>query len=207
MVLNRIMKTTLSKAQKVLLALNILIILGFAFYFGTTLNYEFLAYVVAITVITIVLFSTLKYTKFSNGIILGITIWALLHMLGGSVLIDGDVLYAYKIFPFFDGGGEFYILKYDQIVHAFLYGVIGVAFFDLLREVFSIKKHMWLVALIAVLASAGLSSINEIIEFGAVITLPETGVGGYYNTLLDFIFNLGGAIVFVGYKLLRLDKK
>lgn len=197
----------LSRTQKTLLGFNVAIIIGFAFYFGTTLNYEFLAYVVAITVITIVLFSTLKYTKFSNGIILGITIWALLHMLGGSVLIDGDVLYAYKIFPFFDGGGEFYILKYDQIVHGFLYGVVGVAFFNLLREVWNIKTHLWLVALIAILASAGLSSINEIIEFGAVITLPETGVGGYYNTLLDFIFNLGGAIVFVGYKLLRLDKK
>ena len=31
----------------------------------------------------------------------------------------------------------------------------------------------------------------------AVVTLPETGVGGYHNTVLDMIFNLLGAALAV----------
>ena len=38
---------------------------------------------------------------------------------------------------------------------------------------------------------------NEIIEFIAVLTVPETGVGGYENTMLDLVFNLIGGILAV----------
>ncbi len=191
------MNNSLTKPQKILLALNVLVMISFAWYYGKSLNFEFMAYVLVIGFITTALFTTLKYTKFSNGIILGITVWALLHMLGGSVMTSDGVLYAYKIFPFFDGGGEFYILKFDQVVHAFLYGVVGSMFFHLLRNVVCVKNNLWFIALVAIFASAGLSIINEVLEFIAVVILPETGVGGYHNTVLDLIFNLGGAAVFV----------
>ncbi|MCI5108650.1 MAG: DUF2238 domain-containing protein [Candidatus Pacebacteria bacterium] len=187
----------MKKIQKVLLSLNVLIIISFGYYYSTSFNFEFIAYVGLIAVITALLFGTLKTTKFTNGILFGITIWALLHMLGGSVETEYGVLYAYKIFPIFDGGGEFYILKFDQIVHTFLYGVVGLMFLHLLRNFIGIKTNKWLVAFIAIFASAGFSIINEIIEFAAVVILPETGVGGYYNTVLDLIFNLLGSVVAV----------
>lgn len=198
------MKNQLSKSQKILLASNIIIMASFAWYYSRSLNFEFMAYVVVIGLIVAVLFTTLKHTKFSDGIIFGITIWALLHMLGGSVMTSDGVLYAYRMFPIFDGGGDFYILKYDQVVHAFLYGVVGLMFFHLLRNVVGIKKHLWLVAFIAICASAGFSIINEMLEFTAVVILPETGVGGYYNTVLDLIFNFAGAAIFVAAKALSL---
>lgn len=187
----------LNTVQKSLLAANILIVIGFSWYYTQALNYEFLAYAGTIALVTAVLFGTLKWTRFSTGIIFGVTIWGLLHMLGGSILTPDGVLYAYKIFPFFDGGGDFYILKMDQVVHACLYGVVGLMFLHLLREIVGIKTHTALIAATAIFAAAGFSIINEIIEFLAAVNLPETGVGGYHNTLLDMIFNLGGATVAV----------
>ncbi len=186
-----------TQTQKALIGINVAIVLGFGWFYGTALNYEFLAYVGSIAVIMAVLFGTLHLTRFGGGIIAGVTAWALMHMLGGSVQTADGVLYAWKIFPFFDGGGEFYILKFDQVVHAFLYGVVALMFFHLLRQVVGIKTHMWFIAFVAIFASAGFSIINEIIEFLAVVVLPETGVGGYYNTVLDMIFNLAGALVAV----------
>jgi hypothetical protein len=196
----------LHTTQKALLVANIAIVLGFSWYYLQSLNYEFLAYAGTIALVTAVLFGTLKWTRFSTGIILGVTIWGLLHMLGGSVMTADGVLYAYRIFPFFDGGGDFYILKMDQVIHAFLYGVVGLMFFHLLREIIGIKTHTILVATIAIFAAAGFSIINEIIEFLAEVNLQNTGVGGYYNTVLDMIFNLTGATLAVVTKVIFFNK-
>lgn len=188
---------TLTTVQKILLGTNIIIVLGFGWYFFQALNYEFLAYTATIALVTAVLFSTLRWTHFSNTILVGVTIWGLFHMLGGSLMTSDGVLYAYKIYPFFDGGGDLYILKMDQVVHAFLYGVVGLMFFQVLRKVVLPQTSVALVATIAIFAAAGFSIINEIVEFLAVVNLPETGVGGYYNTVLDMAFNLFGALVAV----------
>ena len=188
---------SLTFPQKALLGCNILIVLGFGFYYLQSINYEFFAYAITIAVVTAVLFGTLRWTKFSTGIITGVTLWGIMHMLGGSVQTADGVLYAWRMLPLYDGGGEFFILKFDQFVHAFLYGVVGLMFFHLLREVVGIKTHTALIAATAIFAAAGFSILNEIVEFLAVVTLPETGVGGYYNTVLDMIFNLAGAVIAV----------
>jgi putative membrane protein len=188
---------TLTKMQKLLLAVNVAVVLGFGWYFLQALNYEFVAYAGTIAVVTLLLFGTLRWSRFSNGIILGVTVWGILHMLGGSVMTSDGVLYAWRIIPIFDGGGEFFILKFDQVVHAYLYGVVGLMFYHLLREVVGIKTHTVFIATTAIFAAAGFSIINEIVEFLAVVNIPETGVGGYYNTVLDMIFNLAGATVAV----------
>ena len=41
----------------------------------------------------------------------------------------------------------------------------------------------------------GLGAVNEIIEFIAVLSFPDTNVGGYLNTSLDLVFNALGAMV------------
>jgi len=196
----------LTSTQKGLLAVNVLVVVGFSWYYLQELNYEFLAYAGTIAVVAALLFGTLRWTRFSTTIILGITIWGILHMLGGSVMTTDGVLYAYRIFPFFDGGADFYILKYDQVVHAFLYGVVGLMFYHLLREIVGIKTHVALIAGVAIFAAAGFGIINEIIEFLAEVNLKNTGVGGYENTVLDLIFNLSGAAVAVISKVLFLAK-
>jgi uncharacterized membrane protein YjdF len=191
------MEKSFTTAQKALLAANIALVVGFGIYYLQAFNYEFVAYAGTIAVVTAVLFGTLRYTKFSTTIVAGITLWGLLHMMGGSVMVEGGVLYTYRIYPFFDGGGDFYVLKMDQVIHAFLYGVFGLMFLHVLREIIGIKTHRVLIAGIAIFAAAGFSILNEIVEFTMAVTLPETGVGGYENTVLDLIFNLCGAIIAV----------
>ena len=191
----------LTCTQQFLLGLNVLTVLGLGCYYASTFNYEFLAYVGTIAVVTALLFSTLKTTRFSTGIIAGITAWSVMHMLGGSLMTSDGVLYAYRIIPIFDAGGDFYILKFDQFVHAYLYGVVGLMFLHLLREVVATKTHLVFIGAVAIFAAAGFSIINEIVEFLAVVHLPETGVGGYHNTVLDMMFNLLGAFLAVSVKL------
>ena len=97
-----------------------------------------------------------------------------------------------------DYGGDFYILKYDQVVHFYLYMLVAMMAHHVLSYRFKIPKTSFLLALAAVLTSVGISSLNEIMEFLIAVSLEENGVGGYENAMLDLIFNLSGAIVGVG---------
>jgi putative membrane protein len=178
--------------------------LAFSVFFIRQLNIEFIAYVGVIVFIFALLYATLNKTKIQTSILAGISIWGLLHMLGGSVQTEDGVLYAWKIFPFFDGGGEFYILKFDQFVHAYLYAIVALLFLHLLRNYFGNRHSQLLIAFIAIMAALGVSAINEIIEFIAVLTVPDNGVGGYFNTVLDIIFNFAGALfAVVGFYLFK----
>lgn len=192
-----------SKPQLLILGATLLYLCIFGQYFIRDLNFEFIAYIGLIVGICILLYGTLHITRFPTYILAGISVWGLLHMVGGSVPTRDGVLYAWKVYPFFDGGGEFFILKFDQVVHAGLYGLVALMFMHLLERLYGIRMYRPLTAFIAIMAALGVSAINEIIEFTAVVFIPETGVGGYYNTLLDIIFNFVGALVAtIGYILL-----
>ena len=167
-------------------------------YFLRDSNLEFVIYVGVLVAIFGAVFGTLRYTKLPAYLLVLLAFWGLLHVLGGAVAIDGGVLFGYHIYPFFDGGGEFYILKYDQVVHAYLYGVVALVAHHFVRTVFAVRGHVVLVALIAITASLGVSSLNEIMEFFIALTLERHGIGGYYNAMLDLVFNLAGAVVALG---------
>ena len=49
------------------------------------------------------------------------------------------------------------------------------------------------IVFIAALAGMGFGAINEIVEFMAVLAVPDNGVGGYYNTAIDLVSNAIGA--------------
>ncbi|AFJ03227.1 putative membrane protein (DUF2238) [Methylophaga frappieri] len=183
-----------STSEKVILAFTAFYTTAFAVFFIGEVNIEFIAYVVVIIFIFVLLYGTLDKTKIPAPILAGISLWGLLHMLGGSVQTADGVLYAWKIFPFFDGGGEFYILKFDQVVHAYLYAIIALLFLHLLRNYFGNKHSQLLIGFIAIMAALGVSAVNEMLEFIAVLTVPDNGVGGYHNTLLDIVFNFAGAL-------------
>ena len=131
-----------------------------------------------------------------------------MHVLGGAVETRDGVLFAYRIYPFLDYGGDFYVLKYDQVVHAYLYGVFAVMYYHLLRSMLGIRGYTFAVWFFAILASLGFSSLNEIMEFLIAISLERNGVGGYENAMLDFIFNLSGALIGLSlYRLLAFPEK
>jgi uncharacterized membrane protein YjdF len=163
-------------------------------FFLQDFNLEFVIYVGVIVAAFALLFGTLKTTQFPVYILWLISIWGLMHILGGSVPTPDGVLFAYKIYPFMDYGGDFYILKYDQVVHMFLYGVMTLVFLHVLRHTFNIIGHTWIVVLIALMASMGVSAMNEIMEFLIAVSVERNGVGGYENAMLDLIFNFSGGV-------------
>ena len=167
-------------------------------FFLQDLNLEFVIYVAVIVAIMGSVLLTVSYTDFPHWLLWLLSFWGLMHVLGGAVQIDGGVLFGYHIYPFLDLGGDFYILKYDQVVHMYLYGVVAMMTYHLLRNILVIKNHTKLIVLMAIMASVGVSALNEIMEFLIAVTVERNGVGGYENAMLDLIFNLSGAMTATG---------
>jgi hypothetical protein len=187
----------LLKRHATLLIFNLAYIVGFGTYFLMTGNYEFLWYVAVMLVLMVLIGTTLRISHLPNHILWMLSAWGLLHMAGGGVRIGDHVLYAQMLIPFVTEG-EFSILKYDQFVHMYGFGVAAVAVHFLLsRKIYGYISAFWLSAT-SVLVAMGLGVINEMIEFSAVLASPSTGVGGYFNTSLDLVFNTIGAIVAMG---------
>ncbi len=167
-------------------------------FFLQDLNLEFVIYIAVIIAIMGSVLLTVSYTDFPHWLLWLLSFWGLMHVLGGAVQIDGGVLFGYHIYPFLDLGGDFYILKYDQVVHMYLYGVVAMMTYHLLRNILAIKNHTKLIVLMAIMASVGVSALNEIMEFLIAVTVERNGVGGYENAMLDLIFNLSGAMTATG---------
>ncbi len=194
----------LTNQQWYVVGLSSLYLIAGGIYFLRDLNLEFVIYVAVIVVIFGGVFSTLKYTQFPVWMLWLLSLWGLMHVAGGAVQTVDGVLFAYKIYPFIDNGGEFYILKYDQVVHGYLYALVALMSYHTLRVPLRIAANTFLVALAAALISLGISGLNEIMEFLIAVNLERNGVGGYENAMIDLCFNWGGAaIAVVAYALLE----
>ncbi|MGP1309615.1 MAG: hypothetical protein ACTS27_05400 [Phycisphaerales bacterium] len=124
--------------------------------------------------------------------------WGLAHMLGGNLPLvrpDGEpiVLYSLWLIPF--NAPEGY-LKYDQVIHAFGFFATACLCAVLLRPALreESRTRVGPFALCA-LGGMGAGALNEVVEFAAVLTLPETNVGGYENTGWDLVSNAVGATI------------
>ncbi len=179
----------------ILIVFNALYILGFAVYYVALQNYEFLLYIAVLVVLFALVAGTYRKTRFGIGILWMLSIWGFLHMLGGGIRVGDEVLYRHIVLDIFQGAdSEFVILKFDQILHFYIYFVMSFVMFHLLNLTAGKKAGFGIITFFALLASSGVGALNEIIEFGAVVFLGKTGVGGYYNTALDLVFNFLGAL-------------
>ena len=165
-------------------------------YFLQDFNLEFVIYIAVIVAIFGGVLLLHKAVRFPMWMLWMLSIWGLMHVLGGAVPTSDGVLFAYRIFPFLDLGGEFYILKYDQVVHFYLYGLVALMAHHILTRSITAGTSGWLVSISAILISVGVSALNEIMEFLISIFMVN-GVGGYENTMLDICFNLVGALIAV----------
>jgi uncharacterized membrane protein YjdF len=171
-------------------------LIPFTAYFLSQGNGEFIWYIVVVVVLIALVIGTLPKSKLSRGVVWGLSVWALLHLAGGSIKVGETVLYGLQLIPLYNGGGEMILLKYDQVVHAFGFGLSSLVMLHFLRRYESDKNKIG-VYIIAALSGMGLGVINEIVEFIATLLFPGNGVGGYVNTSLDLIFNTLGAVVAV----------
>lgn len=183
-------KLNLSKPQKLILLFNLIFITGFSIYFFQQQNYEFILYVAIIILALVFILTTQNQTKLSNKSLTLLSIWGLLHMSGGSLKINNDVLYNLILFPISD---TYQIFKFDQLIHAFGFGTMTLVSYELIRPI--ITKFKPRAYLICIAAASGFGAFNEIIEFIATVISPQTNVGGYINTSLDLVFNLIGSLI------------
>jgi VanZ family protein len=181
-----------------------LIILGFLAYFISKGNFEFLGYAIVVAILlSLVLYSD-KYINYPAISLWLFVIWIFLHFLGGALFIGTTRLYDLILIDVV--GSPYDILRYDQVIHFYCYFAISILVYFISVKYLKVKKTTTLVLIM--LSALGVSAINEIIEFGMVIWLDAAeAVGGYYNTMMDLVTNLIGAVLgtLVAYNF--LDKK
>ena len=158
-------------------------------------NHEFLMYVAVLVLVGALVLVLHRRVGLHAASIWGLVAWGALHLGGGLVLQrhvglgDGgdDVLYALWLIPG--------ILRYDQVVHAFGFGLCTWLCWQALAVRLADPRPSFGLLLLCALGGMGLGAANEIVEFGAVLALPETGVGGYENTAWDLVFNFLGSTI------------
>jgi uncharacterized membrane protein YjdF len=182
----------LKRGQQPIFLFNMAAIIIFSAIFISRLNLEFMFYVAIIIFFLFVIVLTNHRVDYSLHVLWGLSLWALMHMSGGAVFIGGTRLYDIILIPLI--GEPYLIFKYDQLVHIIGFGVATVAMYQLLKP--SIGKGHWIsLSIVIIMAGLGVGALNEIIEFVASVAVPESGVGGYYNTSLDLVSDLVGAII------------
>ena len=184
----------MKKGEWLLILFNLAYIIPFTAYYIYIKNFEFLIYIAVLLALFGLVAATLRKTKFSYAILWGLSIWGLLHMMGGGVRVGGSVLYAFRLIPIVDTP-DYFILKYDQLVHGYLYFVMTFVIYHLIKPHINKKTLGFILYVFIVAASVGIGAGNEIVEFMAVLFIKNTGVGGYYNTAWDLVFNTLGALL------------
>ncbi|MEM0896742.1 MAG: hypothetical protein AAGJ79_07625 [Verrucomicrobiota bacterium] len=163
-------------------------------------NSEFVFYIVVMALLIGALLAVHRRVGISATLGWCLSLWGLFHMAGGLVPAmeswprheNGAVLYNVWIIPD--------VFKYDQFVHAYGFGIATWLCWQALsaRTLGEDKQALRPTFGIMVLCAAGgmgLGALNEVVEFIATQTLPETNVGGYVNTGLDLVFNTIGAVI------------
>lgn len=162
-------------------------------------NIEFLLYFAVLCGLLILVAAIHLKIRFPVALLWGLSIWGVAHMAGGLVAIpqswptggEGHVLYNLWLIP--------HRLKFDQLVHAYGFGLVTIACWQGLRHAFvsravQVTPTLGLLSL-CVAGGMGFGAANEVVEFIATRILPETNVGGYENTGWDLVANLVGCML------------
>jgi hypothetical protein len=164
-------------------------------------NREFVFYIVVMLILAALVGLVHLHIGLPETALWALSIWGLAHMAGGLIVVPASwathgphqVLYSLWLIP--DR------LKYDQVVHAYGFGVTTWICWLGLQATLSgagIEAAPNAGRLVLVWAAGqGFGALNEVIEFAATLLVPETNVGGYLNTGWDLVSNLVGATVAV----------
>jgi len=156
-------------------------------------NHEFIAYLGVSLAVGAIIIYTLPRSGLDGLALWGLSGWGFLHMMGGLLPVGDTVLYGWRIIELFDAGGDFVILKMDQVIHFYGFGVAAIVVHQLLACRMPARVSGAMMIFLAWIGSMGLGAFNEVVEFLAFVSLDDTGVGDMYNTGLDLCFNLLGA--------------
>lgn len=155
---------------------------------------EFIAYSGAMVVFIALVLALNAQARLAHTTLWLLSIWGMLHMLGGTVPIPvayadtesaDPVLYALRLHSA--------LPRYDQIVHFFGFFSATLTAWEALRNALGTRPGLGL-SIAAALIGMGLGAVNEVLEFIITLVIPENGVGGYVNTGWDLVSNALGAI-------------
>lgn len=184
----------LKEGQLPILIVNAVALFIFSFLFIARQNYEFIMYIFVIVFFLALILATSHRVNYPNPVLWGLTAWALMHMAGGGLFVNGKKLYELMLIRLV--GEPYMIFKYDQLVHIVGFGVATLVMYHLLKPLLKKGLDRWAaLSIVVVMAGLGVGAVNEIIEFIATVIMPETGVGGYVNTSLDLVADLIGALL------------
>lgn len=176
----------------VLLAINLAMIVVFGAVFFHRANYEFIIYVGVILAAIGAVGASLRRVDYPLAALVGLTVWAGLHMAGGGISVGDGRLYDVMLIPLSD---SWPILRYDQVVHIWGFGSATLVMFAILRSM--VPEPSWhpiAMPIILIMAGLGVGAMNETVEFIVSTIVPSSGVGGYVNTSLDLCSNTLGVI-------------
>lgn len=166
---------------------------GLAFAQG---NGEFVFYLVVMLVLVGMVYAVHRRVAFSGAVLWLLAVWGLLHMAGGTIPVpvslaqtESETAVLYSLRPWPD------LPRYDQVTHAFGFFAATLASGEALWAATRPARIGVGFACAAALMGVGFGALNEVVEFIAVQTLPDTNVGGYTNTGWDLVSNTVGATV------------
>lgn len=162
-------------------------------------NREFVFYIVTMLFLIAVVLLIHRRMPLKLSQLWALSVWGLAHMAGGLWPIPSDwaiddgqpVLYSLWLIPSW--------LKYDQLIHAYGFGITTWICWHGLRQHLASRSNSpvfpsYGLLTLAAASGMGFGALNEVIEFIAVLTIPNTNVGGYLNTGWDLVFNLLGSL-------------
>lgn len=187
------MWSSMTDGQRAVTLFTVAYVLAATAWFLLSGNFEFVVYVITMVVLITLVGRSLQAAAYPTSMLWALSLWGLAHMAGGGVPVDGSVLYNWMVWPLIETE-NIRILKYDQVVHAYGFGVTAWVLWHLLTYHYPATRGTWTAFWFPFFGACGLGATNEIIEFTAVLAVPDTNVGGYYNTALDLVFNAVGAL-------------
>jgi uncharacterized membrane protein YjdF len=171
------------KPFDVFIAVNAAFLIGTTLYAYAVAEPEFGLYAVTILGLATIGWWLLRRFDYPIWLLVLVQIGIVAHFAGGFLYpSDGISLYNH-----YYGG-----IRYDKFVHFYNSMVTAIVLSYIFREAGLVLGAFE--AFVVVMVTLGLGAFIEIVEYFAVLTIPETGVGDYANNIQDLIVNLLGGL-------------
>ena len=159
-------------------------LIGYGVATGATQTIFYAVFVGGLALLVAALFPRIRFTSLALWLL---AVWGLVHMVGGLIEIDGDVLYEIEL-----GADQ---LRFDKLVHFFGFGAATLAAYEVLKATTGRQAPVRSIAVAAFFVGLGLGAVNETVEFLITLLPGDDNVGGFTNTGWDLVANALGAAV------------
>ena len=163
-------------------------LLFFAIWAVRASNAEFVLYLVVEVILAGAILVVDLRCRLPMRLLWALAFWGLIHAAGGLVPVGDAVLYNWRPVEA--------LPKFDQVVHAYGFFVATMVGWFAMKAATGFNGRvgfgLWF---LLVTIGMGFGALNELVEFSAVLLIPDTNVGGYMNTGWDLVSNMVGSVI------------